>query len=385
MLEHLYLHNFKSARNLDIPLKPLTVLSGLNGSGKSTVLQSIGLVLQNLTGDILSPITGLHLNGDLVRLGTVGNILSERADNEPISIKIKDELEEYIYAGERDCPADDDILPLGQSHRDGASETNLYDCGFQFLQADRLTPQTLYDRADSHSRHRQFLGSHGEFTPDFLAQNGDRLDVPEKRRCTGDVSGVDQALMARIEKTPKLYSQLSRWLQHLSPGVRLNADPLGDTDSVKLAFSYASTETGQDSGRRRPAHVGFGLTYCLPILTACLAAKRGSLLLLENPEAHLHPRGQAAMGLLLAKCAADGVQIIVETHSDHLLNGIRLAVKHKESGFSAGDVQICHFTRDPITGDSYIETPVVLENGELSSWPDGFFDEWDKSLDALLS
>jgi predicted ATPase len=91
------------------------------------------------------------------------------------------------------------------------------------------------------------------------------------------------------------------------------------------------------------------------------------------------------MGLLLAKCAADGVQIIVETHSDHLLNSIRLAVKHKESGFSADDVQICHFTRDPVTGDSYIETPVVLENGELSSWPDGFFDEWDKSLDALLS
>lgn len=384
MLELLQLHNFKSARDLEVPLKPLTVLSGLNGSGKSTVLQSIGLVLQNLTGDIISPMTALHLNGSLVRLGAFGNVLSDRADNDPLSIKIKDGLYVCEWVGNRNCTSDDDILTLMNSNADARFENFLYENGFQFLQADRLTPQTLYERADSHSRHRQFLGCHGEFTPDFLAQNGDRFDVSEKRQCIGEIAGISNELMARVQNNAKLYSQVSRWLQHLSPGVRLNADLLSETDSVKLAFSYASTEMGQDSGSRRPAHVGFGLTYCLPILTACLAAKSGSILLLENPEAHLHPRGQAAMGLLLAKCAADGVQIIVETHSDHILNGIRLAVKNRESGVSKNDVQICHFTRDTVTGDSYIEAPLILDNGELSAWPDGFFDEWDKSLDALL-
>ena len=88
------------------------------------------------------------------------------------------------------------------------------------------------------------------------------------------------------------------------------------------------------------------------------------------------------MGGLIAKCAADGVQLIVETHSDHVLNGIRMAVKKKD--IEPSNVQICNFKRNPITGDSYIEAPEILENGELTAWPEGFFDEWEKSLEALL-
>jgi predicted ATPase len=106
------------------------------------------------------------------------------------------------------------------------------------------------------------------------------------------------------------------------------------------------------------------------------------LLLIENPEAHLHPQGQAKLGELLARCAADGVQIIVETHSDHVLNGIRLTVKR--GLITAQDVRLCYFTRDVSTGDCYVELPSVLPNGQLSNWPEGFFDQWEKSLDALL-
>ncbi len=386
MLDSLSLYNFKSARDLTIPLKPLTVLSGLNGSGKSTILQAIGLIRQNLLPqDSIGNMSRLHLNGNVIRLGTLGTLLSDRADEQLIKIGMT--MGNYKANWEGSCmgSTDEDILTLStQGEASHLLECLLNESSFQFLQADRLTPQTLYDRSDSISRDRQFLGVHGQFTPDFLAENGDSLVVPEKRRCGAAIPGVPGELMARIDATPKLYSQIGRWLQHLSPGIRLDAEQLSDTDSVKLAFSYTSTETAQDSGRRRPAHVGFGLTYCLPMLTACLAAKPGALLLLENPEAHLHPRGQAAMGLLLAKCAADGVQIIVETHSDHILNGIRLAVKHKESGITPNDVQLCHFTRHPITGDSYIEAPVILPNGELSEWPEGFFDEWEKSLETLL-
>ncbi len=188
--------------------------------------------------------------------------------------------------------------------------------------------------------------------------------------------------MKRIAATPKLYDQISGWLQHLSPGVRLDAERIRQTDLVTLGFSYNSTQLAQDSERRRPTNVGFGLTYCLPIVTACLSAPPGALLLLENPEAHLHPRGQAALGTLLAKCAADGVQILVETHSDHVLNGIRLAVKHQT--IANTDVSLCHFVRDTDTGDSYIQNPMILPDGELSSWPEGFFDEWEISLEELL-
>jgi predicted ATPase len=81
-------------------------------------------------------------------------------------------------------------------------------------------------------------------------------------------------------------------------------------------------------------------------------------------------------------CCADDVQVIVETHSDHLLNGVRVAVK--QGAISADDVALHYFERDVRTGESHIESPRVLPDGQLDSWPEGFFDQWDKSLDALL-
>lgn len=400
MFENLSLRNFKSARKLDIPLSQLTVLSGLNGSGKSTVLQAIGLLRQSLkisisnTSQRTEKLSRLHLRGPLVQIGIAGDVLSQRASEYDIQIglRLKNQISDWVLTASVDKKhMDEDTLSAKGLHNgivgqftDKASPAQNYlrDCRFQFLQADRLTPSTHYERSDTTDRDLGFLGAHGQYTPDFLADQGDKLEVSAKRRCPATATGVATSLMDRIAATPKLYDQVNGWLQHLSPGVRLSAERIKLTDLVTLGFSYASTELAQDSDRRRPANVGFGLTYSLPIVTACLSAPAGSLLLLENPEAHLHPRGQAALGTLLAKCAGDGVQILIETHSDHILNGIRLAVKHE--AIPNTDVRLCHFTRDTGTGDSYIETPMVLPNGELSAWPEGFFDEWERSLEDLL-
>jgi predicted ATPase len=381
MLNFLQLHNFKAARDLEVPLNHLTVLSGLNGSGKSTVLQAIGLLRQSLLSSQSTRLPCLQLRGPLVQLGVVGDVISDRATDSTIKIGLGvDGLKTHW---ETNAIEDSDILPiLHDTHLPDPGEHYLRNCHFQFLQADRLTPQTHYERSDSLSRDMGFLGAHGQFTPDYLAEHGEWLEVSPPRRCPNTVEGLPSGLMERIVATPKLYDQISGWLQHISPGVRLEASRLSKTDLVTLRFSYASTEIAQGSVQRRPGNVGFGLTYCLPIVTACLSAPPGAVLLLENPEAHLHPRGQVALGTLISKCAADGVQIIVETHSDHVLNGIRLAVKHGD--IAKEKVQLCNFSRDPVTGDSYIETPVVLANGELTAWPEGFFDEWEKSLENLL-
>ena len=386
MLTKLKLDNFKAATRLDVPLKQLTVLSGLNGSGKSTVLQALCLLRQSLmASEQLTRLMAIQLRGSLVQLGVTEDVLSDKAKNDIILFDL------FINDASRcswkiDASKDADILPIDFGRDDDvfdeSVENCLRKCHFQYLQADRLTPQTHYERSDSISRNLGFLGAHGQFTPDYLAEYGDSLEVSRKRQCPGSIEGLPAGLMERIVATPKLYDQISGWLQHISPGVRLNASHLSKTDLVTLGFSYESTEIGGGSNQRRPSNVGFGLTYCLPIVTACLAAPEGALLLLENPEAHLHPRGQVALGGLIAKCAADGVQLIVETHSDHVLNGIRMAVKKKD--IEPSNVQICNFKRNPVTGDSYIEAPEILENGELTAWPEGFFDEWEKSLEALL-
>jgi len=408
MLKSIGLKNFKSARRFDapIPLRALTVLSGLNGSGKSTVLQAIALLRQSLdiAGATEQPLNTLHLHGPLVKLGNVSDLLSERATDDTIEIVLCSDDEKWEFS----CVTTADqrlksVLTIRPRRNPStnkrqiahyavpdneqikiktALEEHLKNCPFQFLQADRLTPGTHYERNFSGHAGAYFLGVRGQYTPDFLAEHGDSLDVRPKRQCPASAPGVHPELMKRVAPTPKLYDQISGWLQHISPGVRLDADRIKQTDLVTLGFSYNSSLLAQDSERRRPTNVGFGLTYCLPIVTALLSAPPGALLLLENPEAHLHPRGQAALGTLLAKCAADGVQILVETHSDHVLNGIRLAVKNEK--IVNTDVSLCHFVRDTDTGDSYIQNPMILPDGELSAWPEGFFDEWEISLEELL-
>ena len=391
MLDLLHLQNFKSARDLEVPLNKLTVLSGLNGAGKSTVLQALALLRQSLQLTSESQLTNFQLRGPLVQLGVAGDVLSQRAAENKIGITVCRNGSRQNWVA--NAPAESELSTNWLKHSDvldlkldvaahNPIEAYLKACHFQFLQADRLTPKTHYDRSDAANRKLGFLGPRGQYTPDFLAEHGSTLDVHTARHSPTKNLNLPQGLIERIVVTQKLYGQVAGWLQHMSPGVSLNAELISQTDLVTLGFSYLSPELAQDSTRRRPSNVGFGLTYCLPIITACLSAPRGALLLLENPEAHLHPQGQAALGVLLAKCAKDGVQIVVETHSDHILNGIRLATRHD---FVSGDeIQLCHFTRNIANGDSQIESPSVLAGGALSAWPNGFFDEWEKSLEALL-
>jgi predicted ATPase len=154
-------------------------------------------------------------------------------------------------------------------------------------------------------------------------------------------------------------------------------------DLVDLRYSFVAGKLA--SNPYRPTNVGFGITYTLPILAVLLSSTPGTLLLIENPEAHLHPQGQVRIGELIAQAAGGGLQIIVETHSDHILNGIRLAV---HSGKIIPE-RVClhYFRRGEKNGQacSEIVSPKIDRNGRIDNWPDGFFDEWDKSLEALLA
>ena len=153
-----------------------------------------------------------------------------------------------------------------------------------------------------------------------------------------------------------------------------------------LSFSFVTG--GATSRSLRPTSVGFGLSYTLPVVVALLAARPGSLVLVENPEAHLHPRGQMAMGDLIIRAAAAGAQVIVETHSDHVLNGIRVAVK--EGRGAPDQVAIHYFQRITETrgGDERIvhvvQSPRIDADGRVDSWPQGFFDQYDIALEKLL-
>ena len=161
----------------------------------------------------------------------------------------------------------------------------------------------------------------------------------------------------------------------ISPGTRIKISQNRDIDRISLQYYYGESNT------YRATNVGFGITYALPIIVAVLSSTPGTLILIENPEAHLHPKGQTEIGRLLALAASCGVQIVIETHSDHILNGILLTVHSGK--VDPKDVQL-YFLQKNKQAQTEVLSPRINRTGRLDFWPDGFFDEWNKSLDALL-
>ncbi|PRZ03862.1 putative ATPase [Isoptericola sp. CG 20/1183] len=377
MINAIELTNFKAFSHSKIALKPLTLLTGLNSSGKSTVLQAFGLLQQALDRlpENFSPgrySDRVPLNGEYVELGTGRDVLHEGHTSKPPTIEILTHFQGGKRAGIlAEYVAASDALPftlIGASN-DGVESLDFTvpDHVFQYLRADRVNPSTTYPRSYRAATEQHFLGTRGEYTGDYLREHQDDLILHGPR-------------LHPHGQSNRLLAQVDAWLGEICPGVQISAEAIDNTDLVRLGFRNSSPGAAV-SLARRPTNVGFGLAYSLPIIVSLLAARSGALLLLENPEAHLHPRGQSAMARLACAAAATGTQVLIETHSDHVLNGVRLAVKNRH--LAASSTQL-HYFQPGDGGAISITSPEIGEDGMISAWPEGFFDEWDYSIESLL-
>ncbi len=374
MLEELTLNNFKAFAHLRLALAPLTLLSGLNGVGKSTALQALALLRQSADAGALAR-EGFLLNGELVSLGTGEDVLCEDYHLSQGRVQISIGVTPFGQP-ERlwtvDYSKEADLLRLSRKESSqlvAEVDLALFGRDFQYLRADRIVPAVSYPKSYDAAVRRGFLGSSGEHSVNYL-----RLHRDEK---------ISHNSLLRMDaRSDRLLDQVEAWMHEFCPGVNLAVQDLEGTDTVRLSYGFFGTAGIAATNRYRPTNVGFGLTYVLPVILACLTAKPGALLLIENPEAHLHPRGQSQMGRLVALAAATGAQVLVESHSDHLLNGMRLAVKNQD--LSPEHLGLHYFHR-AAQGEVKVAHPAVSSDGMLSDWPPGFFDEWDQALYQLLA
>ncbi len=116
--------------------------------------------------------------------------------------------------------------------------------------------------------------------------------------------------------------------------------------------------------------VGYGVSQVLPVITELLRADPPPMFLLQQPEVHLHPRAQSALGSLFCKEAANGKQLIVETHSDHLMDRIRMDVRDGVSDLKSEDVSILFFERNEL--DVRIHSLGIDEQGNITGAPQGY-------------
>jgi len=362
------MENFKCFEKQQIELGALTLLSGLNGMGKSSVLQALLLLRQSHKQGLLHK-TGLALKGDLVQIGTAQDALYEEAKEEKIGFEL-DLIDGCKGKWRFNYNKEADVLDLDQSPSDDSIYlSSLFKDDFHYLQAERLGPRRFFEMSVFQVQQHRQIGTRGEFTAHLLDSYG------------AEKISNETFAYPNVESL-KLRDQVEAWLEEISPGTRIHIDLHKGMDLVNLEYSFV---TGKHvSNRFRSTNVGFGLTYTLPVIVALLASNSGSLIMLENPEAHLHPKGQVRIGELMALIASCGIQVIVESHSDHILNGIRLAVYNQK--ITSNKVMLHYFERKEINqGQISVVTPTIDQNGRIDRWPDGFFDVWDKCLENLLT
>lgn len=389
-LEALELSNFKCYEALDLPCAALTVLTGYNAAGKSTALQALLLLAQAL--QTAPGAKELPLNGDVVSLGSEGDVLRHGATAQTFSLGVRMAEErirwtfgsekarsgrglvpirdlEYVRAGENAVVGGHEAERIWPTH--GASPLFEALRSTAYISAARTVPLDFFPVPRAASRMAGDVGAAGEFAPYWYFEYADE-DVDPARRHPQDASSTVRA-------------QVDAWLRELFPreglagaagsGARASAYRSSTDAPIRLSFSLSRT-----SPWARPANVGFGLSYAFPMLVALLTREKGSIFVVDSAEAHLHPRAQSAVGRLLGQMAGAGLQIFVETHSDHLLSGVRLAVR---DGLVLPDDVALHFVgQGNVVGE--VTTLALDKNGAVSDWPAGFFDQAENDL-AILS
>jgi predicted ATPase len=372
VLNRLDLENFKCFELLRLPLAPLTLLSGPNASGKSSILQALVLLHQTIREHEWS--VRLMLNGNSIKLGTVSDVVDKIHGRKTFKIGVTDDwrIYQWSFTGDRTdmSMVVDDVVVDNKKSEDhpehlrfllpttlGKSDSRLAKRlrGLSYLTAERVGPREVYSLEDRQIA--EVVGPAGEHAASVLQWGRDETVIDGLVR-----SNAPNTRLRQVEERMRMFF----------PGCSLILHQIPQVNAVTLGL-----RTSDDTDFHRPVHVGFGLTQVLPIVVAALSASVEDIILIENPEVHLHPAGQALMGQFLAEVANAGIQIIVETHSDHVLNGIRRSVKAE---ILKPELVAVHFFRPRSLDGSQVISPLIDKTGNIDTWPEGFFDQFDKDM-----
>jgi predicted ATPase len=350
-------------------LNNITLLTGSNGTGKSSLIQALLLVrlaieknlrhhkdadflLSEQWNDLLIPLN----NGYQLQLGTVFDIIRE--DGNEISICLNDEI--YTFTVPED-ENDNTSVKVNITKVDLNNNIPFWrKKEFYYLHTERLGPR--------HSLPVNFTdfvhcGFQGEYTAQVLVNISKKV-------------GFSSAMINST--TDKLDKLTNDWLAFICPGVTISASPINSmTSQIKVRGNSNKSEM-------LATNIGFGISYALPIIVSGLIAQKDSILIVENPEAHLHPKGQSNIGYFLGKVADSCVKVILETHSEHVVNGVRRATLSSEN-LKPSDANIYFFNGFDDKSKIIAELIGIEYEGSLNKFPRDFFDQVNQDMREIIN
>ena len=362
-IEKIILENFKCHKSFETDMKKLNILTGSNASGKSSFVQALLLAFKSWEECEKKQINTNKIYG--MNLGIPMNIVSEDLEEKNIRISLfTGGNENRVELGFSDDNAEMcfDIRNYEEMMEVKEQACNLSKLSLFYLNAERKGPRivTFIDDIIPYS-----VGNTGENTAYILSE------MDKLQKTNGSFQLPKDLKISEIER---FSANCEEWLNVIIPDTKIKY-------SVDMEKNITTLMLQNQGEFHLPVATGFGITYVLPIIVQALVASmiENSVLIVENPEAHLHPLSQSRLGKFLELIAINGVQVILETHSEHIVDGCRIqAAKEKQ----CENVKILFFEKKD--NNSVCKNINIQDNGELDEWPEGFFDQKRADLRELL-
>ncbi len=362
MINTIKISGLKCISNLEVQCSNLNVITGTNSSGKSSFIQAVLLFFQTYSKTNTSHYTPVGLNGHLVSLGEFRENKNYNMSASQIKITIKfsnsvEEAEVYFDEDEDlECKVSDNC-ELDVSDFINSFETDEKTFGnIKYLSCNRIGSRDVYDKNYSNEN----IGSNGEYAIYYLEKNK---------------TNILEEVLIKDHSSETLSAQVNYWLSYIVNATITTENIIG-TDIVKASYSV------NHNRQSRPKNVGSGISYLISVLVLCLSSEKDDVLIIENPEIHLHPKAQSKVCEFLHFISKSGRQVFVETHSDHIFNGIR-------AGIAIGDIdkeEVCvnfmELDEKNCTKNTVIE---FGKRGRIINYTDGLFDQFDIDLNKMLN
>ncbi|WP_246545471.1 AAA family ATPase [Pelotalea chapellei] len=412
MLTHLKLENFKIWKTTGpMRLAPVTLLLGTNSSGKSSLIQSLLLIRQTVKGDDRN----LDLNfgnpeaGDSVTLGRYSDVVTNHIYGDQIGIEFRwsktgDAADSIIFSAKyRLGPAGSatiDSLRLGRDGQGFMVQRRKEGIYRLWLGKERISRRQSADFRPIRSfafspaaieRLKEDGSRIAEIGPQLLDELSRIIYLGPVRRLAqrdyiwngrmpttiGDdgnkavealiASGVAGNLAAKKRKPAppeaRLIVETGNWLKRMELADELSVKQLGSSTRCELMIK-------RDGETSNIKDVGVGVSQVLPVIVAALHAEPGHIVIIEEPESHLHPLAESLLAELFATVSKErGVQFIIETHSEHLFRRMQTLIAKK-------DVTTPHCAMYFVERDGKQAKLLELiadEVGRIKNWPKNFF------------
>lgn len=394
MIQRVRLVNFKSHKDTSIGFGSLTLLCGANGVGKSSIIQILLLLREAFLKDKSFNI--LDLKSNPVKIGTANDAIYQFGEFDGIQVYTDfDEIAScnFHYEAQSAVERAKSFINLNIDKTKGLNgvdissreiienelkKISLFNYNFQYISAARKGPQESYPKDDKIiDVHRQISVIEGE--AEYFAHFLDRYRNDE---VIGELCYPNSSFR-------DLFTQVVLWERYIFEGANADIQDVGKLGYL-LKFSFdVQIDSKKKTDEFDAKNVGFGLTYVLPLLIAILSSAKGAIIIIENPEAHLHPGAIAKLTELICIAAQAGIQIILETHSDHVINGVLVQTKKfdessSKTGISRDNVQAYQFNRDEFNNSTIVDKIKIEDDGRIYDKPAGFFDQIANDLRELM-